>query len=312
MVYERIVVTGAKGFLGRYVLKALHSRGYRNIFTFSRKEFDLRKLSCVKGLLRSANPAVVIHLAGDVGGIGYNLDYPATLFYDNLIMGIQLMEEARKKGVRKLISIGTICAYPKFTPVPFKEENIWNGYPEETNAAYGLAKKMLLVQAEAYRKQYNFNAITLFPTNLYGPGDNFDARNSHVIPAIIRKCLQAIKKGDKEVILWGSGKPTRDFLYVEDAAGAIVMAMEKYDKPGPLNLGSGKEISIKELAFMVAKICGFKGKIVWDSSKPDGQPRRRLDISNAKKRIGFYPRVNFEDGLRKTIDWHRTHLIKNS
>ncbi len=304
MKNKRITVTGARGFLGTHLVGILKKRGYKNIFHFSRKEYDLKKISAIRRLLEDSQPQIIIHLAGIVGGIGYNQKYPATLFYDNLIMGAQLMEEARKRDIEKFVSIASICSYPKFTPVPFKEEDLWNGYPEETNAPFGLAKRMLLVQAQAYRKQYDFNAITLFPTNLYGPGDYFEDDKSHVIPAIIKKCFDAIKKNKKEITLWGTGKPTREFLYVEDAAKGIVLATEKYDKPEPVNLGSGEEISIKNLANLIVKLSGFKGKIIWDASKPDGQPRRRVDSLRAEKEFGFKAKTRFEEGLKKTIEWY--------
>ncbi len=299
-----ITITGARGFLGSHLVSLLEERGYKNIFTFSKKDYDLRKISAIRRLLKDSKPQVIIHLAGDVGGIGYNQKYPATLFYDNLIMGIQFMEEARKKEVEKFVSLATICSYPKFTPVPFKEEDLWRGYPEETNAPYGLAKKMLLVQAQSYRKQYDFNAITLFPTNLYGPGDHFQENKSHVIPAIIKKCFDAIRKNKKEITLWGTGKPTREFLYVEDAAKGIILATEKYNKPKSVNLGSGFEISIKDLAHLIAKLVGFKGKIIWDTSKPDGQPRRSVDTMRAEKEFGFEAKTDFTKGLKNAIRWY--------
>ena len=247
---------------------------------------------------------VVIHLAGKVGGISYNMRYPATLFYNNAVMGIQLMETARQEDVEKFVTIGTVCAYPKFTPIPFNEEDLWNGYPEETNAYYGLAKRMLLVQSQAYKKQYGFNAIYLLQVNLYGPRDNFDLESSHVIPALIRKCLEAKERGEQQVVLWGDGSPTREFLYANDAAEGILLAAEKYNSSEPVNLGSGKEISIKDLAEMIARLTGFQGRIVWDTSKPNGQPRRALDTSRAEKYFGFRAAVPFEEGLRQTIDWY--------
>ena len=273
-----------------------------NIFIPRSQENDLRKLENCQEVVKNID--IVIHLAAKVGGIGFNLEKPGELFYDNLIMGTQLMEEARKEKVEKFVAIGTVCAYPKYTPVPFKEENLWDGYPEETNAPYGLAKKMLLVQAQAYRRQYGFNAIYLLPVNLYGPGDNFDPRSSHVIPALIKKMVDAKRKKQEEVVVWGTGKASREFLYVEDAARAIVLATKKYHKPEPVNVGSGMEITIKDLAETIKKLVGFKGKIRWDSSKPDGQPRRCLDTSKAYKEFGFRAKTNFEKGLKKTIEWY--------
>lgn len=305
---KRIVVTGAAGFLGGFVIERLLGRGVPegNIFIPRLQEFDLRKWRSCQRVVEGQD--IVVHLAAKVGGIGFNRERPGELFYDNAIMGIQLMEAAREAGIEKFVAIGTICAYPKFTPVPFKEENLWNGYPEETNAPYGLAKKMLLVQAQVYRQQYDFNAIYLLPVNLYGPRDNFDPQSSHVIPALIKKCVDAIREGKEEIVVWGTGKPTREFLFVEDAAEGIVAATEKYNKPEPVNLGSGVEISIKDLVELIVKLTGFKGKIVWDSDKPDGQPRRMLDTSRAKKEFGFVTKTNFEEGLRKTIDWYKSTL----
>lgn len=251
---------------------------------------------------------IVIHLAAKVGGIGYNLKYPGELFYDNLVLGVHLMEESRVAGVEKFVGVGTICSYPKFTPVPFKEEELWNGYPEETNAPYGLAKKMLLVQADAYRKQYGFNAISLLPVNLYGPRDNFEPESSHVIPALIKKCVYAKKNGDKNIIVWGDGSATREFLYVEDAAEAIILATEQYNKSDPVNIGAGKEISIRELTIKIAEFTGFNGKIIWDKTQPNGQPKRCLDTSKAKKEFGFEAKTSFEEGLKKTIDWYVSSL----
>ena len=309
---KRVVVTGGAGFLGRHVVQGLQKRECRHIFIPRKKDYDLRKVSSIKTLLKKTKPDIVIHLAAVVGGIGANRDKPGTFFYDNLIMGAQLMEQARVFKVKKFVAIGTICAYPKFTKVPFKEEHLWEGYPEETNAPYGLAKKMLLVQSQAYREQYGFNSIFLLPVNLYGPGDNFYPQSfSHVIPALIKKCCDAKEKGSKSIVVWGTGKPTREFLYVEDAARAIVMAAEQYNKTDPVNIGSGFEISIKELAALVVKMVGFKGKIIWDILKPDGQPRRRLDVTRAEKEFGFKARVKFREGLQKTIKWYEKnrHLI---
>lgn len=301
---KKIIVTGGAGFLGSFVVKELLKRDVpkKNITVPRSKNLDLRKwencLRAVKG------QDIIIHLAAKVGGIGLNKEKPGELFYDNLIMGAQLMEAAHLAGVKKFVAIGTICAYPKHTPVPFAETTIWQGYPEETNAPYGLAKKMLLVQAQAYRNQYDFNAIYLLPVNLYGPGDNFDPKTSHVIPALIRKVIEAKKEGRGYIEVWGTGKPTREFLYVEDAARGIVLATQKYNKPEPVNLGSGREISIKELAELLCKLINFDGEIRWDTTKPDGQPRRLLDTTRAKKEFGFKAKTDFENGLKKTIDWY--------
>jgi GDP-L-fucose synthase len=302
---NKFVVTGGAGFLGNYLVQKLLKKGVpeKNIFIPRSKEFDLRnKENCTKVV---KNADVVIHLAANVGGIGYNQENPGSLFYDNLTIGVHLMEEARLAEVKKFVAIGTICAYPKFTPVPFKEDDLWIGYPEETNAPYGLAKKMLLVQAQAYRQQYGFNAIYLLPVNLYGPGDNFDPRSSHVVPALIRKFSEAKERNKHTVTIWGTGKATREFLYVDDAAEAIALATQKYDKPDPVNIGASFEISIKDLAKKIKEIVGYNGKIVWDSTRPDGQPRRKLDISRAEKEFGFRSKVNFEEGLKKTIDWYQ-------
>jgi len=304
---KRILLTGGSGFLGNFVKKELLKKGVdeRNITIPHFKEIDLReKQNCKKAV---KNQDIIIHLAAKVGGIGFNQQKPGELFYDNLVMGVHLMEEARKAGVKKFVAIGTICCYPKFTPVPFKEKDLWNGYPEETNAPYGLAKKMLLVQSQAYRQQYGFNSIFLLPVNLYGPGDNFDPKSSHVIPALIKKVADAKKTGKNYIEVWGTGKATREFLYVEDAARGIVLATEKYNKPDPVNLGSGMEISIKELANLICKLMNFKGKIKWNTSKPDGQPRRMLDTSRAKKEFGFQATTNFKKGLKNTINWYLTH-----
>lgn len=298
---KRVVVTGGAGFLGSYIVRRLLESGVNPLIPRS-KEYDLRKREDCEKIVRGAD--MVIHAAAEVGGIGFNRDNPATLFYNNLIMGAQLMEEARKAGVKKFVAIGTICAYPKFTPVPFKEDDIWNGYPEETNAPYGLAKKMMLVQSQAYRAQYGFNSIFLLPVNLYGPGDNFNPESSHVIPALIKKFIDAKERGDEYVVVWGTGKATREFLYVDDCARAVLLATENYDKSEPVNIGSSFEISIKELAELIRKIVGFKGNIVWDRTKPDGQPRRKLDTTRAKREFGFTSKTNFETGLKKTIDWY--------
>ena len=307
---KQVLVTGGAGFLGNHVVKKLKERGCKNIFIPCSKDYNLVEMDAVKRLYKDAKPDIVIHLAGIVGGIGANRENPGKFFYDNLTMGIQMMEIGRQFGIEKFVALGTICCYPKLTPVPFKEENFWDGYPEETNAPYGLAKKMLLVQAQAYRQQYGFNAIFLMPVNLYGPGDNFDPKSSHVIPALIKKCFDAIKNGDKEIVVWGTGKATREFLYVEDAAEAIVLATEKYNKPDPVNIGAGFEISIKDLVSLIVELTGFKGTIIWDPSKPDGQPRRCLDTSRAKREFGFSARTDFKEGLKKTIDWYRNEYVK--
>ncbi len=305
---KRILVTGGAGFLGHFVIDKLKARGVKekNIFIPRSKDYDFTKMPDVVRAYEEFKPQVVIHLAARVGGIGANRENPGTFFYDNLMMGAQLMEQARLHKVEKFVALGTVCAYPKFTPVPFMEENIWNGYPEETNAPYGLAKKMLLVQVQAYKEQYGFNGIFLLPVNLYGPGDNFDPASSHVIPALIKKCVDAIEKGEKEITIWGTGKATREFLYVEDAAEAIILATEKYEKTDPINIGSSFEISIKELVELIAKLTGFKGKIVWDHTKPDGQPRRKLHTAKAKKEFGFSSKITFKEGLLKTIEWYKS------
>lgn len=301
---KRIAITGAMGFLGRHVCQnLLIKRGVeiKNLIVLN-SEIDLRQWKSCDFV--AAKSEIIIHLAGDVGGIGYNQKNPGKLFYDNLVMGCQLMEAARLNGVEKFVAIGTVCAYPKFTPVPFREKDLWNGYPEETNAPYGLAKKMLLVQAQAYRQQYGFNAIYLLPVNLYGPGDNFDPDSSHVIPALIRKVAEAKKAGEEYVGVWGTGNPTREFLYVEDAAEAIVLAAEKYNKPEPINLGSGNEISMSDLASLICKQMGFSGGVLWNTAKPDGQPRRLLDVTRAEQEFGFKAKTKFVEGLKKTIDWY--------
>ena len=305
---KRIILTGGAGFLGRFVEKKLKERGCSNIFIPRIEEFDLRNLDDIVKIYQIAQADTVIHLAAVVGGIGANRENPGSFFYDNLIMGAQLMEEARKNNIEKFVSIGTICSYPKFTPVPFKEEDLWNGYPEETNAPYGLAKKMLLVQSQAYRQQYGFNSIFLLPVNLYGPGDNFNPNSSHVIPALIKKFYDAKINNQSEVVVWGTGTATREFLYVEDCAEAIVLATEKYDKADPVNIGAGFEISIKDLAEKIKDIIGFKGKVVWDITKPDGQPRRCLDTSRAFKEFGFETKMDFKTGLEKTIEWYKENV----
>ena len=301
--HKRIVVTGGAGFLGSVLVNKLRVRGCQNIFVPRSKSYDLREQKMIVKLYNEVKPDVVIHLAAVVGGIGANLANPGRFFYDNAIMGIQLMEYARRWAVEKFVAVGTVCAYPKFASVPFKEEELWNGYPEETNAPYGLAKKMLLVQAQAYREQYGFNAIYLLPVNLYGPGDNFDLDTSHVIPALIRKCVEAKENNDKEIVLWGDGSPTREFLYVDDAAEAIVTASERYDGGEPVNLGTGQEVSIRELAQMIAAEVGFRGAIRWDTSKPNGQPRRCLDVSRAQRYFGFRAQCDLREGIAKTAAW---------
>jgi GDP-L-fucose synthase len=303
---KSVLVTGGAGFLGSFVTSKLKERGCEKIFIPRSNEYDLRDKSAIDKVLEKSRPDIILHLAARVGGIGANRKNPGSFFYDNAIMGIQLLEQARKSEIEKTVILGTICAYPKHTPVPFVESNLWIGYPEETNAPYGMAKKMLLVQSQAYREQYGFNSIFLLPVNLYGPGDNFDLETSHVIPALIRKCTEAKNQGKNEITLWGDGSATREFLYVEDAAEAILLAAEKYDKPEPINLGSGKEISIKELAEKIAAITQFKGKLVWDPSKPNGQPRRCLDISKARDQFGFKAKWTLDKGLEKTIEWFRS------
>jgi GDP-L-fucose synthase len=304
---KRVVVTGGSGFLGSRVVEKLKKQAPAEIFVPRKQEYDLVQIENVRRLYSDANPHIVLHLAGDVGGIGANRANPARFFYNNLMMGVQLMECGRTHGVQKFLALGTICAYPKLTPVPFREDDLWNGYPEETNAPYGLAKKMLLVQAQGYRQQYGLNAIYLLPVNLYGPADNFDPQTSHAIPAIIKKCVDAVRTGANEIVLWGTGNPTREFLYVDDAAEAILMATERYDGPEPVNIGSGNEISIRNLATLAAKLTGFKGNVIWDATQPDGQPRRSLDVTRAEQLFGFRARMPFEEGLRRTIDWYTSH-----
>jgi GDP-L-fucose synthase len=304
-VAKRVLVTGGQGFLGGFVCDELEKRGAGEVITFSSEEYNLTEQEEARQLLADKKPDVVIHLAAKVGGIGANREHPGLYFYTNAIMGILLMEESRKYGVQKFTQVGTICAYPNNTPVPFKEEDLWNGYPEVTNAPYGIAKKSLLVMAQGYRAEYGFDAIYLLPVNLYGPRDNFDLESSHVIPALIRKMVEAQEAGESHIDAWGDGSPTREFLYVEDAARGIVMATESYDKPDPVNLGSAYEISIKDLTELIARLTGFEGEIRWDPSKPNGQPRRKLDVSRAEKEFGFKAETTFEDGLKQTIEWYR-------
>lgn len=300
---RKVCVTGGAGFLGSFVVEKLKARGAQ-VFIPTIEAYDLTKLESIKRMYDDSQPDLVIHLAAQVGGIGANREHPAEFFYNNLMMGVQLIDEAYRRKIKKFVALGTICAYPKFTPVPFKEEDLWVGYPEETNAPYGLAKKMLLVQSQAYRQQYGYDSIFLMPVNLYGPRDNFNPESSHVIPALIRKCLEAKEDGKDSIEVWGDGSPTREFLYVEDAAEGILLAAEKYNSSEPVNLGSGMEISIKDLVTLIAKLTGFTGKLVWDTSKPNGQPRRRLDVSRAEREFGFKAQVGFEEGLRHTIDWY--------
>jgi GDP-L-fucose synthase len=305
---KRVLVTGGAGFLGSYVVELLRARGCRDPFIPRSHEYDLRHEEAVVRLLEQVRPDVVIHLAAVVGGIGANRANPGRFFYENLVMGVQLLEQARLFGVHKFVTVGTVCSYPKFAPVPFREEDLWNGYPEETNAPYGLAKKMLLVQGQAYRQQYGFNSIYLMPVNLYGPRDNFDPASSHVIPALIKKCLDAIRNGERAITIWGSGKATREFIYARDAAEGIVLAAERYEGEEPVNLGAGFEISIGDLVGLITELTGFRGQIEWDTTKPDGQPRRMLDVSRAEQWFGFKATTSFEEGLRGTIDWYRASL----
>jgi len=304
---KRVTVTGGKGFLGSYILEKLQQRGCTNIAVADLPEYNLTMLPDIKRMYQEQRPDIAIHLATIVGGIGANRENPGKFFYENAIMGIQLIHEAYLNKIEKFVALGTICAYPKFTPVPFKEIDLWEGYPEETNAPYGLAKKMLLVQSQAYKQQYGFNSIFLLPVNLYGPRDNFDPKSSHVIPALISKCVEAINDGKDKIVVWGTGKPSREFIYVEDAAEGILLAAEKYNKSDPMNIGAGFEITIKDLVNLIVKLTGFKGKVIWDTSKPDGQPRRMLDTSKAEKESGFEAKTSFEEGLSKTIEW----FIKN-
>jgi GDP-L-fucose synthase len=305
---KRIVVTGGSGFLGKYVVQRLEEEGVKDIFVPRSHDYNLVEIGAVQKLYRDARPDIVIHLAAVVGGIGANRENPGKFFYENLMMGVQMIEQGRLHGLEKFVALGTVCAYPKFTPVPFKEDDIWSGYPEETNAPYGLAKKMLLVQSQAYRQQYDFHSIFLLPANLYGPGDNFDLKTSHVIPALIKKALEAKIRGDSYIDVWGTGKATREFLYVRDAAEGIVLAAEKYDKSEPVNLGAGFEISIRELVGLICKLVEFNGEIHWDRSQPDGQPRRMLNVEKAKKEFGFQAKTSLEEGLKQTIEWYKNNL----
>ena len=301
---RRVMVTGGAGFLGSFIVEKLRERGCAAVFVPRRKDYDLVRMEAVERAYDDARPDMVIHLAAVVGGIGANMANPGKFFYENLMMGAQLMEVGRRRGLKKFVGLGTICAYPKFTPIPFKESDIWNGYPEETNAPYGLAKKMQLVQSTSYRQEYGFNSIILFPVNLYGPRDNFDPQSSHVIPALIKKFVDAKQSGSPFVTVWGTGLPTREFLYVEDAAEGVLLAAERYDKSEPVNLGSSFEISIRELVETIQTLVGYTGQVVWDSAKPDGQPRRKLDVQRAYDEFGFKSKTSFQDGLRRTLDWY--------
>ena len=302
---KRITVTGGKGFLGSYILEKLEQRGCKHIAVADLPEYNLTNLQDIQQMFQEQKPNIVIHLAAVVGGIGANRENPGQFFYENAIMGIQLLHEAHLNKIEKFVALGTICAYPKFTSVPFKEEDLWDGYPEETNAPYGLAKKMMLVQSQAYREQYGFNSIFLLPVNLYGPRDNFDPNSSHVIPALIKKCVDSIEQGKSEIVVWGTGNPSREFIYAEDAAEGIILATEKYNKSNPVNIGAGFEITIKDLVNLIVKLTKFKGEIVWDTSNPDGQPRRMLDTTKAEKEFGFKAETSFEEGLKKTIKWYK-------
>jgi GDP-L-fucose synthase len=301
---DKIVITGGGGFLGRVIVDRLKSAGYENLFIPRRTDYDLTHEADAERLYATAKPDVVLHMAAEVGGIGANRDNPGRYFFANMAMGLHLIEGARKHGLKKFIQIGTICAYPKFTPVPFKESDLWNGFPEETNAPYGVAKKALLVMLQGYRQQYGLNGVYVLPVNLYGPGDNFDLRTSHVIPALVRKCVEARRRGDREIIAWGTGSASREFLYVDDCAEGILAAMFRYDSPEPINLGTGREVTVKDLTHLVAKLARFEGTIVWDTTKPDGQPRRCLDVTRAREELGFIAKTSLEEGLAKTIEWY--------
>jgi GDP-L-fucose synthase len=304
---RRVCVTGGAGFLGSYVVARLRRAGCPAVFVPRSAEFDLREPAAVRRLYDAARPDLVLHLAAVVGGIGANRQNPGRFFYDNLVMGVQLMEEARRRGVAKFVAVGTVCSYPKHTPVPFREENLWDGYPEETNAPYGLAKKMLLVQAQAYRRQYGFDSVFLLPVNLYGPGDNFDPASSHVIPALIRKCAGAVARGEEQVEVWGTGRATREFLHADDCARAVLLAAERYDSSEPVNVGAGFEITVRDLAGRIAEYTGYRGRFVWDASQPDGQPRRCVDTTRARESFGFEAEIPFEHGLRQTVAWYLTN-----
>jgi GDP-L-fucose synthase len=304
---DRILVTGGSGFLGSFVVERLKKQGYNDVVVFRQKDYDLTKEADVARLYADVKPAAVMHLAAQVGGIGANRDNPGRFFYANMAMGLHLIEHGRIAGVKKFLQVGTVCAYPKLTPVPFKESDLWNGYPEETNAPYGVAKKALLVMCQSYRQQYGMNAIYILPVNLYGPRDNFDLHSSHVIPALVRKCVEARRRKDPQIVAWGTGSASREFLYVEDCAEGLVAALERYDSPEPMNLGSGQEITIRDLTNLIAKLCRYEGKIVWDASKPDGQPRRCLDVTRARETLGFIARTPFDEGLRRTIAWFEEH-----
>jgi GDP-L-fucose synthase len=305
MQTKRITITGGRGFLGKHLIRTFEARGFTNVLVADRPEYDLILPEDVRRLYDEQRPDIVVHLAAKVGGIGFNQEHPGALFYENIMMGVQLLHEAYLRKIQKFVALGTICAYPKFTPVPFKEDDLWNGYPEETNAPYGLAKKMMLVQSQSYRQQYGFNSIFLLPVNLYGPGDNFDPNSSHVIPALIKKCVDAQLTGADEIVVWGTGAATREFFYVEDAAEAIVLATEKYEKSDPVNIGAGFEISIRDLVMLIVELTGFTGRVVWDQTKPDGQPRRMLDTTRAFKEFGFRAKTDFRTGLTKTIASYR-------
>ncbi len=304
---RRVMVTGGGGFLGKAVVRRLEEAGARDVFVPRSRDYDLRTADGIGRALADGAPDVVIHLAAVVGGIGANRDNPGRFFYENAVMGIELMEQSRRTGVDKFVQIGTVCSYPKFTPVPFHEDDLWNGFPEETNAPYGVAKKMLLVQGQAYRQQYGFNVIHLIPVNLYGPGDNFDPSSSHVIPALIKKCVDAREEGADHIDVWGTGSASREFLYVDDAANGIVLGAERYDGPEPVNLGVGHEITIRDLVELIVRFTGFRGEVRWDTTKPDGQPRRALDTSRARELFGFEAKTSFEEGLRRTIEWYEQH-----